>query len=400
MPDQLESRLRAEGERLDIDQPPLAVIAARAAALRRRRLAARTGAAALAALVVAGVTLAARHDPRPAPTAVASGPADAPSGTWSAEGITISGLAHLPQDLPGSIREAEFADAERGYLLTADCCTTWISATADGGRTWRTVPSPLSGLPKLIATPDRITLLGPAPGLERATSTDGEHWSTDASPAAPAAPLTGESRLVALDGGECGAPTAGLTGTALAPVPRQPPLEVCWRSPVRAGDGSWWVGGRTADAGPAVAVSRDNGATWTVTAFPGFPGTARAAMLGRGVYVTIVAPQEAAAAPERLVAVAASADGGATFGPAHPTAGQATIGGDLVPLLDGRLLIVDGYGHWLVSEDEGISWVRLEGLHTTMRLSRTEAGYVAYRMTTIYTAFSVDGSTWQKLDAQ
>jgi hypothetical protein len=253
----------------------------------------------------------------------------------------------------------------------------------------------------VVVAADGVTLIGDDPGRTRATSADGEHWTTVATPRGPAAPLTGNARLVALGGSPCGSATGGTAGGALAAVPQQPPLSVCWRSPVRAGDGSWWVGGATADA-PAVAVSRDGGASWALTAFPGFPAnaSARAAMLGRRVYVTIVAPQEATAAPERLLAVAASADGGATFGPPYPTAGQATIGGDLVPLLDGRLLRVDGYGHWLVSGDEGVSWVRLEGLHPTMRLARTEGGYVAYQMTSIYTAFSADGSTWQKLDAQ
>jgi hypothetical protein len=254
----------------------------------------------------------------------------------------------------------------------------------------------------VIAAGTGVTLLGSGPGRPRASSTDGEHWTTADTPPGPAAALTGAARLVALSDEPCGAPTGGVAGTVLAPVLQQPPLTVCWRSPVRAGDGSWWIGGRTADGHPAVAVSRDDGASWTVTAFPGFPATAsaRAAMLGRDVYVTIVAPQQAAPTPERLLAVAVSTDGGASFAAPRPTAGQATIGGDLVPLLDGRLLLVDGYGHWLVSEDRGASWVRLEGLHPTMRLARTQGGYVAYQMTTIYTAFSPDGSGWQKLDAR
>ncbi|MER7275283.1 sialidase family protein [Dactylosporangium sp. NPDC000244] len=397
--DELASRLRAERDRLDIEQPPMEVIAARAAALRRRRLAARTGAAAIAALVAAGVGAVAldRRD-HPAPTAAASDPA----AVWSADGITITGLPHLPADLPGTVRDAEFLDADHGFLLTADGSGTWISRTADGGRSWSTVRSPIAGRPELITIPGGAVLVGPGPAHPRAATSDGVQWNTDNAPVGPAAPLTGNSRLIALAGDACGAPTGSITKTDLAPVPQQPPLAVCWRSRVQAGDGSWWVGGRAADGSPAVAVSRDGGVSWEPHVFPGFPAnaSARAAMLGRTVFAAIVAPQEAAATPERLLAVATSTDGGASFEAPHPTAGQATIGGDLVPLSDGRLLIVDGYGHWLVSEDGGASWVRLEGLHQTMRLARTEAGYVAYQMTTIYTAFSVDGVTWQKLDAQ
>ncbi|MEU7876399.1 hypothetical protein [Dactylosporangium sp. NPDC049140] len=402
MPDQLGPRLRAERDRLDIEQPPMEVIAARAATLRRRRLAARTGAGALAALAAVAVTIAGLDRREgPAPIVAASDTAD-PAGTWSAAGIAISGLPHLPTDLPGTVRDAEFLDADRGFLLTSDCCQAWVSSTTDGGRSWHTVRSPVADRPQLVLIPGGVVVLGAGPDHPWAASADGEQWNTGNGPPGPAAALTGNSRLLALADDACGAPTGAITKTDLAPVPQQPPLTVCWRSPVRAGDGSWWVGGRTGDGRPAVAVSRDGGASWALTAFPGFPAksSARAALLGRAVYVTIVAPQEAAATPERLLAVAASVDGGATFDAPHPTAGQATIGGDLVPLLDGRLLIVDGYGHWLVSEDGGASWVRLEGLHRTMRLARTEAGYVAYQMTDIYTAFSVDGTAWQKLDAQ
>ncbi|WP_433214572.1 sialidase family protein [Dactylosporangium sp. CS-047395] len=397
MPDQLESRLRAERDRLDIDQPPMEVIAARAAALRRRRLAARTGIASLATLAVIGAAVATVDRPStPAPMIAASDPA----ATWSAGGITIAGLDHLPADLPGAVRDVEFLDAERGYLLSTDCCTTWVSTTDDGGRTWRTVESPVPGQPRMVVTAAGVTLFG-EDHRTRATSADGEHWTAGGNKLDPDNALTGDARMVQLGNSECGSATAGLAGTRLAPLPQQPPISVCWRSPVRAGDGAWWVAGGDWN-GLAVAVSRDDGQSWTTTHFPGYDAATRPrmAMLGRTVFLAIAAPQEAAGAPDRLLAVAVSTDGGATFGPPRPTAGNATIGGDLVPLLDGRLLIVDGYGHWLVSEDSGTSWVRLEGLHLTMRLARTEGGYVAYQMTTIYTAFSADGADWQKLDAQ
>jgi hypothetical protein len=405
VPDQLETRLRAEGDRLDIDQPPLAVIAARAATLRRRRLAARAGVLALAAAAITGGTLATLRD-RAAPPPVVAASGSASAGTWNADGITLAGLPRLPRDLPGTVRDAEFLDADRGFLLTADCqnpasCTAWVSATTDGGATWRTVPAPVAGLPALIAGGDGVTLVGAAPAYPRARTTDGEQWTTAGTPPAAPAALTGGSRLVPLDGTGCGARTGALTGTGLAPVPQPPPITACWWSPVRAGNGAWWVGGRTADGRPALAASRD-GEHWTVSSFAGFPATAyaRVAALGTDVFATVVAPPAGAAAgPDRLLAVAVSADGGATFGPPHPTAGQATIGGDLVPLVDGRLLIVDGQGHWLASADRGVSWHRLDGLHATMRLARTEGGYVAYEMAQIYTAFSADGSAWQKLDA-
>jgi photosystem II stability/assembly factor-like uncharacterized protein len=401
VPDQLETRLRAERDRLDIEQPPLSVIAARADTLRRRRTAARIGATALAALAVAGVAVIAQRDRAGAPPVVAASVAD-PARTWSAEGITINGLPQPPRDLPGTVRDVEFLDADRGFLVTADCCTAWVSATTDGGRTWQTSQSPVAGVPSLVAAADTVTLLGDGAGRPRATGSDGEHWSAVDSVVGEPSALSGDSRLVPLDSPTCGSRTGAVRGAALAPVLQPPPITVCWWSPVRAGDGSWWVGGRDAEARPALAVSRDGGASWQVRTFPGFPATAyaRAAMLGGHVYAVVLQPAADASLPDRFLAIASSLDGGETFAPVRPTAGQATIGGDLIPLLDGRLLIVDGAGHWLLSGDDGVSWHRLEGLHATMRLARTEAGYVAYQMATIYTAFSVDGATWQKLDAQ
>ncbi|GGM31922.1 hypothetical protein ACFFX1_05665 [Dactylosporangium sucinum] len=393
MPDQLGTRLRAERDRLDIDQPPLTAITARAAALRRRRRLAQGGAAAAVAVVIAGVVAGGGDEPPPQPAASTD-----PAGVWTAENVTVNGLPHLPTDLPGTVRDVEFVDAERGYLLTAECeggstCTNRVYATVDGGRTWalRPVPAELGStgagsVPVLTVTGSQVALVAGS------TVAVGDSWQlSSASPAT--APLPGTAHLYSRG---CGQPLLAVTPTGLIAPPAQPGgIAVCWTSPVRAGDGSWWVGGSSAGKA-AVSVSRDDGRQWRTTAFEA-AGEARVAMLGKDVYAMLVDP---ATTPARLVGVVSSADGGVSWSAVQPTAGNATIGGEAVPLLDGRLLIVDGAGHWLVSEDRGVSWHRLEGLHPTMRLARTQAGYVAYQMSTIYTAFSVDGSTWQKLDAQ
>jgi hypothetical protein len=395
MPDELETLLRAQ--RLDFDQPPMAGIAARARVLRRRRRAAWAGTAALAAALMSAVVLLPRDTP---PPQVAASPSVSAGAVYTGGGITVNGLPGQPRDLPGKIVDGEFIDADRGFLLTVDCaggCTAWVNATTDGGRTWSTARAPgafgtppRDALPALVVTGSRVALVG---ADARASSPDGAAWDTAAGPpASTGTALPGDARLLLLGGRV----TALLhDGTTLVAPAAQPPLAVSWVSPVRAGDAAWWVAG-TVDGRPAVAVSRDGGASWTPTTFPGGGTAAGVSFLGRDVYVALVDPRTT---PAGLTGVAGSTDGGASFGPVRPLAG-VTIGGDLVPLLDGRLLIVDGHGHWMVSTDRGAGWRQVSGLHPTDRLARTQTGWIAYGMSTIYTAYSVDGTTWQKIDAQ
>lgn len=389
MSDDLETLLRTQ--RLDFTQPPLSAITARARVLRRRRRAAQVGAVALTLLAAASTAVLSTRD-GPAPQVAAP-----LGGVWTGGGITVNGLPGLPRDLPGKILDAEFIDADRGFLLTLECagsCTAWVSASTDGGRTWATTRAPGAfgtptpgAPPALVVTGSRIALVGAA---GRASSADGTAWDT-ADDAPTTAALPGDARLILRDGRLL---ALRHDGTTLITPPSQPPLELAWAAPVRAGDASWWTGG-TSGGHPAVAVSRDGGATWTQTTFPGI-GTARVSFLGKDVYATLTDP---VTTPPTLLGVAASADGGDHFAAPRPITGT-TIGGDLVPLLDGRLLIVDGDSHWLVSTDRGGTWQRVQGLHPTKRLARTQTGWVAYDMSTIYTAYSLDGSTWQKLDAQ
>jgi hypothetical protein len=396
MPDELETLLRAQ--RLDFTQPPLTTITARAHILRRRRRAVQAGAVALTLAAVAVPFLVPADTPPP--QVAASSPAP-PGGVYTGGGITVNGLPGLPRDLPGTIDDAEFIDADRGFLLTRTCagssCTAWINTTTDGGRTWSTARAPgtfgtppLDAVPSLVVTGSRIALIG-SDGT-RSSSADGVSWDTASSgPTTPGTALPGDARLILL-----GSQVAALLhdGTTLVAPAVQPPLAVSWVSPVRAGDASWWVAG-TVDGHPAVAVSRDGGASWTPKTFPG-GGTARVSFLRGDVYVALIDP---AVKPSGLLGVASSTDNGATFAAPRSLTGT-TVGGDLVPLLDGRLLLVDGAGHWLVSTDRGATWQRISGLHPTDRLARTQTGWVAYGMSTIYTAYSVDGTTWQKIDAQ
>jgi hypothetical protein len=75
------------------------------------------------------------------------------------------------------------------------------------------------------------------------------------------------------------------------------------------------------------------------------------------------------------------------------------LAGEPVPLLDGRLLVAGTDHRWYLSEDDGRTFTQADGtLPVVGRISRTTAGYVAYDLFGGgWAAFSVDGSTWRKL---
>jgi photosystem II stability/assembly factor-like uncharacterized protein len=403
----LDSELAAERARfLDgIDQPSFEPIAQRAGKIRRRRTLAQVGAAAMALAAIGAVSVRTLDVHRPTPPPPAASPdATGPAAVYSANGITINGLPDLPNDLPGDIADVEFVDAERGYLLTKQCsdplCAMYVARTLDGGRTWSARPAPgelahaaPTALPQLILLGELVTLT--STGIRYVSDDGAQTWKPEQlTPRSPTV-LPGTARLQLELPDSCGGKVeAWLPVGGLVPVIKQPDLSVCWTSPVRAGDGSWWVGGFK-DAAAAVAVSRDGGQNWATTRFD-VPGSirARVATLGTHVYVTVLGPDDA------LQAIYSSGDNGQNFTQYLPTGKPLSIRGDLVPLLDGRLLLVDREGGWYVTRDNGVTWVNAQGLHQTARLERTVAGYVAYNMTKIYTAFSVDGSTWRKINAR
>lgn len=141
-----------------------------------------------------------------------------------------------------------------------------------------------------------------------------------------------------------------------------------------------------------MAVTYDGGAHWDRTVFDD-PGTAaRVASLGNQTTVAVVDG-------DRLRAVYRGIDRGALTR-TWAGATELTIGGEPVPLLDGRVLIVDGKDQWFVSDVGVTVFTRTtrDVLPRVSRLWRTPAGYVAFDLVAPwYAGFSSDGSTWRKL---
>jgi hypothetical protein len=413
MPDRMDLDEHLAGGRTallaDIAQPPLERVTARATAIRRRRRRVRGAGAALVGL--AAVVLLVRPDGGQPNREVADPPRPAP--VYAADGLTINGLADLSSalDLPGTVVDVEFTDPEHGYAVTTcedadDRCRPAFAGTIDGGRTWTQRPMPAGvapdAMPELTVFEDGSVTLRAGElvfaVLEANKGEDQPRWlpATAVDSAVLTALGRGEIMRLRPGGPGCAGGEVDVWTPGFAPrgtLRAQPGLDVCWVSAVPTATGAWWVGGMS-DGRAAAAVSHDGGATWQPKVFD-VDGAARLAFLGGHIYALVTGPDG------RLLAVFQSADRGAAFTRVGgPGALPAAVAGDLVPLLDGRLLLADGAGDWQVSADDGATWKVAEGtLPAVGRLARTPAGYVAYNLFNAgWSAFSTDGTTWRKLD--
>jgi photosystem II stability/assembly factor-like uncharacterized protein len=437
VPDPIDSSLATGRQRLleRIDDPGLAVVRRRATVLRRRRSA---GAATVSLALVLLGTFAVQSLTRNTSSAPLPGNTPTPTGSpivYTDAGLTINGVPAPPDDLPGQVIDVEYVDADRGYLLTSQCaaggqCIVTFASTDDGGQNWIRRPYPGSGQPTsedypplLVALGSQITIaenpnrVADGQPIHRYVSEDGgDNWRTQESAlhrSVPEAvgqawPRGGRPQIVREARGILKPACAGNAvfgwlpagkdtgGPSLVLPPAQPGIDVCWAAAVPDANGGFWVGG-IKDGAAAVAVTYDGGAHWKPYTFPQESGAfgARVAHLGRDVYVVTYGQR---------FTVYHSSDFGATFGPPRTNAGQVpkTLKGDPIALLDGRLLVVgDNDGHWFVASEPGAAptWTMSGKLHKTGWLERTAYGYVAHNLTGDYTAFSVDGSTWRKLNA-
>jgi hypothetical protein len=405
----LERRLA--GERTDllgrIQVPEIATIQSRARSLRRRRRLA-SGAAALAMLgVVSTGVLALRDQPGPPPTPAAP----AFQSIWRGSGLTLYGLTAPVLNVDGDLYDVQFADASRGFALASSCpgrgdvCDIAYAVTMDGGRTWHPRESPIArapvdALPALVPFgTEHVGVIGETawvwvPGAPGAWAPMDLASPPLVSPVPPGGRLWTRSGPTCQPGPLYVWQLAGPLGVLATP----PPMQVC--RVVSAPGGAWWAGGyvRGADRRPAVAVSRNAGRTWRLIELPSSSGDAWAQVspLGTDVYVSVVSLRGGEPYPDtlRLHAVYRSA-AGQDFMPYGPTGG--TLVGDLVPLLDGGLVVAGPL--WYVSRDGG----RLEkddgSLPFVRRLSRTTGAWIAYDLFQGgWTAISRDGVDWHKLN--
>ncbi|WP_306345163.1 WD40/YVTN/BNR-like repeat-containing protein [Rhizomonospora bruguierae] len=394
----LDERLaRGRAALLDaIEQPPLERVRSRGRALRRRRRTAMAGAA--AAVVALGV-LTAQPWGGPAPGRPGETPPAVPHVTvYSGSGVTVSGLeipvAQVP-DLPGTAVDAQFPDADHGFVLTGCGCRDGFARTGDGGRTWTRYRLPATDLTQVVAFDDR-NLLVTGGQRDYGSADGGATWH-------PAERLhdrllngAGEGEVLRLTPARDRIAVWGRAGV-LGSLAHQPEgMTVIWVAPVATATGAWWVGGRTAAGRPAVAVTTDRGRTWTTTPLSGGGATTvQVSTLGSHVYAAVLNGQR------QLLAVYHSADGGRRFTRTGPTGAAPRLAGELVPLLDGRLLLTTTGHEWWVSGDDGVTFARTGGdLPSVGRLARTGAGYLAYELFSGdagWLAASTDGTAWRKL---
>jgi hypothetical protein len=407
MPD-LDHELRRAGREVvdAIRIPEMDGVRARSRQLRHRR----RGLVGAAVLVL--VTVAAGwpsiSGPPPEMAATPTAPTTSTPTGWHGGGFTVFPLNGAVLDAPGDVYDVAFANRTTGYALARDCvgsqCTIHFLSTGDAGFTWSVRHDLAGGTGVVGVVPvDRLPTLAARPGAESGVgvrvlgrslywSLSWQGWvdTTDRALGSTVATI-GDGWLAPPDG--CGGVTVWTPdGTAVA-LAHSPALSVCWVAPARTDDGAWWVGGRAGGL-PAVAVSRDDGRNWTLTTLPAAAPSSygQVSVLGIDTYASVVTPTDGKL---RVEAIYRSLDR-TPFVPYARDAG--TIAGDVVPLLDGRLVAADGQ---LLVLPPGASRfeVASETLPDASRLAWTAGGYVAYDVAQPgYTAFSRDGATWQKVN--
>jgi hypothetical protein len=406
MPDLDRSLRAARTDLLDeIRIPELAGVQARAAGIRRRRHGVIAAAAAVVLMAAGTGTALLANRAAPDRHEVSATTPPAPETGWRGGGLTLEPLTAKVLDLPGDLYDVEFTDRQHGYALAADCatspCLISFAYSEDGGDSWEPSAPPQTTAPSgtlphivpvavaaVVVRYDKAAYFFDAPYRQ---------WSErPAPPGGVSAVLEGARVWLPPGTGACqpGPVQVWRIDGTQARLDSPPAIQGC--TVAAGGPGTWWVGGRSAGV-PAVAVSSDSGRTWSTIPLPAAEGApdawAQVSTLGNEVYVSVVDMD--ATGSLRLHNVYRG-DGGDSFVP-YPTS-VVTLGGEVVPLLDGRLVV--GGPEWMVSAGAGRPFVRAGGTMPLVgALRRTPAGWIAYDLFDDgWVAISTDGSTWQKVN--
>lgn len=345
------------------------------------------------------------------------------------------------------ISDMEFADADHGYAIRANCkngprvCTGELLATDDGTH-WKS-----RHLPKPDTTPswDRgsLSVLGPeeiaidwstspaaeGTGISRAHSVDGgETWTpvevpdvvTDTISAIPeggvlvrtCAHLVADDPRVAPPGspvgdkGQCAErgfavlqPGSGKS----AVLEHRPPLTAMIAGEAPTRDGVWWVTGRDPETDHwGIAVSDDDGRSWTTTVIDlGDPVSSygwSVDSVDGTLYATAIG-----ALPgmnNGLLGIFRSTDGGHGWQQTwHPGDGKepGQVYDSTIVGADGRLTISSRDDKLYESKDGGRTFTQVEARYTGYA-SRTRTGYIASPLAQKGLLLSEDGVHWRKYE--
>jgi hypothetical protein len=258
-----------------VRQPGFATIERRAVRRRGQIRLAAAAAVAVAVTAVAGTTALTVNRAAPGPPDVGSTTSPSPD----------------PADRPYVVSYT--ADGANLYITKGSClpqdCRYELYASDDGGQHWqrRTLPSddspgfgPAQIGPRtlLMSARDLTATATATPGplvlgerLLYASPDGGSTWQRVGDTASPIEAVPAGQRLLACTSMELSEPCAARTLGAdlrMAPLANQPPIDVLYIQDQRPADLGLWVSGvDRSTRKPALAVSRDQGRSWTVSVF-------------------------------------------------------------------------------------------------------------------------------------
>jgi hypothetical protein len=271
--------------------------------------------------------------------------------TWTARGFALNELA-APDRLSGRIVAL---GSGRLMVTDLDAAARTRFHSADSGQSWRVVP----------LRPTRTVEEIPPDSVLETHCIETVHDMTEC-----------RRRRLVITLADTGERVWLATPPALTqPLPESRPAD----------DGSWWVSGRDPATGRwTVAVSRDAGRSWSLSALPVPSGLVLESLSSTGSgpnrYVLATGWLNDAVEPRNLVAIFRSTDGGGRWTQTWHGDGQAprTLGGAAVVTADGGLFVApEDVGAGYRSVDGGASFTPvLDGPRLTS-VRRTRAGFLA-----------------------